>query len=297
MRILLTGGSGFIGRNLNEHLSREHEVIAPSHSQLDLSDDLAVNAWFREHPVDAVVHGAVRPGHRAAQDPSRQIWNNLRMFFNIERNRDRFGTLVFLSSGAAYDTRESLVRIAEDRLGASVPEDDHGLSKYAIARFLDAMALDPRQPIVELRLFGVFGRYEDYRIRFISNAICRSLFDLPITLRQDRRFSYLFIDDLMPVVDWALSEPAHYRAYNVSPDWTDRLSALAGAIAARAGNHVPVQVGKDGYGLEYTGDNGRLRQEMPDLSFTPSDVAIDRLYGWYADRRSEINRASLEYDA
>ena len=39
MRILLTGGGGFIGRNLNEHLSREHEVLAPSHSQLDLSDD------------------------------------------------------------------------------------------------------------------------------------------------------------------------------------------------------------------------------------------------------------------
>ena len=91
MRILLTGGSGFIGRNLNEYLSREHEVLAPSHSKLDLSDDLAVNAWFHDHTVDAVIHGAVRPGHRAAQDPSRQVWNNLRMFFNIERNRDRFG--------------------------------------------------------------------------------------------------------------------------------------------------------------------------------------------------------------
>jgi GDP-L-fucose synthase len=297
MRILLTGGGGFIGRNLNEHLSREHEVLAPSHSQLDLSDDLAVNAWFREHPVDAVVHGAVRPGHRAAQDPTRQVWNNLRMFFNIERNRDSFGTLVFLSSGAVYDTRESLVRVVEDRLGALVPEDEHGLSKYAIARFLDAMVVDPKQPIVELRLFGVFGRYEDYRIRFISNAICRSLCDLPITLRQDRRFSYLYIDDLMPVVDWALAGPTQHRAYNVSPDWTDSLAALAGAVAARSGNDVPIQIGKGGQGLEYSADNGRLRREMPHLAFTPSDVAIDRLYGWYSDRRSEIDPARLETDS
>jgi GDP-L-fucose synthase len=296
MRILLTGGSGFIGRNLYEHLSHEHEVLAPSHSQLDLADDLAVNAWFREHAVDAVVHGAVRPGHRAAQDPTRQAWNNLRMFFNIERNRDKFGPFVFLSSGAVYDTRESLVRVSEERLGSSVPEDEHGLSKYAIARFLDAAALDAKHPIVELRLFGVFGKYEDYRIRFISNAICRSLYDLPITLRQDRIFSYLFIDDLMPVVDWALAGPAEHRAYNVAPDRTDSLSALAGAIAARAGN-VPVQIGKDGYGLEYTADNGRLRREIPHVAFTPSDTAIDRLYGWYADRRSDIDRAALEFDS
>ena len=205
MKILLTGGGGFIGRNVREHLSRDHEVLAPTHTELDLTDDLAVDAWFDEHGVDAVVHSAVRPGHRAAQDPSRQLWSNLRMFFNIERNRDSYGRLVFLSSGAVYDTRDSLVNVEEVQLGMSVPEDEHGLSKYAIARFIEALGARSGSRIVELRLFGVFGRYEDYGIRFISNAICRALTDLPITLRQDRRFSYLFIDDLMPVLDWALT--------------------------------------------------------------------------------------------
>jgi UDP-glucose 4-epimerase len=297
MRILVTGGSGFIGRNLTEHLSRDHEVLAPSHRELDLANDRAVDLWFRDHRVDAVVHGAVRPGHRAAQDPSRQLWNNLRMFFNIERNRDRFGSLVFLSSGAVYDTRGSLVRVTEDRLGASVPADEHGLSKYAIARFLDALGSDQGRPILELRLFGVYGRHEDYGIRFISNAICRAICDLPITLRQDRRFSYLYIDDLMPVVDWALSGSARHRAYNVSPEWTDSLGVLAGLVAARSGKDVAIQIGTDGEGPEYTADSGRLRREMPNVAFTPSDVAIDRLYSWYADRRSDIDPARLEIDS
>lgn len=296
MRILLTGGTGFIGRNLGEHLSRDHEVLAPTHSELDLSNDRAVDAWFRAHEVDAVVHGAVRPGHRAVQDPSRQLWSNLRMFFNIERNRDRFGRLVFLSSGAVYDSRESLVRVAENRLGASVPEDEHGLSKYAIARFLEASGSHSRPPIVELRLFGVFGRYEDYGIRFISNAICRALCDLPITLRQDRRFSYLFIDDLMPVVDWALAGQPEHVAYNVNPDWTDSLRALGMLVSARSGNGVPILVGDHGYGKEYTADNSRLRRELPHMTFTPPDVAVDRLFSWYSDRLSEIDRKRLEID-
>jgi len=296
MRILLTGGSGFIGRNLSDHLSRDHNVLAPTHSELDLADNLAVDAWFRAHEVDAVIHSAIRPGHRAAEDPSRQLWTNLRMFFNIARNRDRFGRLVVLSSGGVYDSRESLVRVAESQLGASVPEDEPGLSKYAIARFIEALGSRSRPPVVELRLFGVFGRYEDYGIRFISNAICRALCDLPITLRQDRRFSYLFIDDLMPVIDWALAGQPGHVAYNVSPDWADSLRGLGMLVAARSGDRVPMLVANDGYGKEYTADNSRLRRELPQMTFTPPDVAIDRLFTWYSDRRSEIDRKRLEID-
>jgi len=296
MRILLTGGSGFVGRNLLEHLSRDHEVLAPTHAELDLADNRAVDAWFRTHDVDAVVHGAVRPGHRAAQDPARQLWTNLRMFFNIVRNGDRFGRLVFISSGALYDTRDSLVHVAEDRLGASVPEDDHGLSKYAIAQYLEALGPQARPSVVELRLFGVFGRYEDYGIRFISNAICRTLLDLPITLRQDRRFSYLFIHDLMPVVDWALVGRPEHIAYNVAPDWTDSLYDLGLLVSGRSGKDLAVQVATEGYGREYSADNARLRKEMPHVTFTPTEVAVDRLFSWYEDRRSEIDARRLEID-
>jgi UDP-glucose 4-epimerase len=296
MRILLTGGSGFIGRNLVEHLSRDHEVLAPTHADLDLNDNRAVDAWFRTHEVDAVVHGAVRPGHRAAQDPSRQLWSNLRMFFNMVRNSDRFGRLVFLSSGAVYDTRDALVRVPEDRLGASVPEDEHGLSKYAIARYLEALGPRGRPSVVELRLFGVFGRYEDYGVRFISNAICRTLCDLPITLRQDRRFSYLFIQDLMPVVDWALAAQPAQAAYNVAPDWTDSLHDLAVAVSLRSRKGMPVLVANEGSGKEYSADNARLRKELPHVTFTPTEDAIDRLFQWYAERLADIDLSRLDID-
>jgi UDP-glucose 4-epimerase len=296
MRILVTGGSGFIGRNLVEHLSRDHEVLAPTHAELDLADPGALDGWFSVHEVDVVVHGAVRPGNRNASDPSRQLWTNLRMFFGLMRNAHRFGRLVLLSSGAVYDVARPLDRVAEEHLGTSLPSDEHGLSKYTIAEYLDQVHRCGAADVVELRLFGVFGKYEDYAIRFVSNAICKCLLDLPITLGQNRTFSYLYVDDLGPVVEHFLAGHHTEVAYNVVPDWTDDLYDLATRVKARSGKDLPVIVGAPGNGLPYCASNERLRRELPDLSFTPAGVAVNALYDWYATNLATIDRSALLTD-
>jgi UDP-glucose 4-epimerase len=296
MRILLTGGSGFIGRNLVEYLRRNHEVLAPSRAELDVSDPGALDQWFSEHDVDVVVHGALRPGHRNASDTTGQLWTNLRMFFGLMRNAHRFGRLVFLSSGAVYDIARPQSRVAEGELGLSLPADEHGLSKYVIAQYLDQVHRSGAADAVELRLFGVFGKHEDYTIRFVSNAICKVLFDLPITLRQNRTFSYLYVDDLGPIVDRFLTGRHAEASYNVVPDWTDDLYDLAERVKARSGKDLPIVVGSPGNGLPYCAANDRLRREVPDVTFTPVDAAVDALYDWYSTNLAMIDRATLTVD-
>lgn len=296
MRILVAGGSGFIGRNLVEYLGRNHEVLAPSRAELDLADPDAFDAWFASNDVEAVVHSAVRPGHRNSADPSRQLWTNLRMFFGLMRHADRFRRLVFLSSGAVYDVGRSIERVAEDAFGAALPSDEHGLSKYVIAQYLDEMHRAGVHDAVELRLFGVFGRYEDYAIRFVSNAICKALLGLPITLRQNRTFSYLYVNDLCPIVERFLVADHAAAAYNVVPDWTDDLGAIAERVKARSRTDLPIIVGEPGNGLAYSASNARLRAEMPDVRFTPLDEAIDDLFAWYAANLGAIDRSVLITD-
>ena len=295
MRILLTGGSGFIGRNLRAYLSAGHDVLAPTHAELDLADPIAIDTWFAQHELDAVVHGAVRPGHRNAPDPTHQLWMNLRMFFGLLRNKHRFGKLLFLSSGAVYDITRDLDRVSEDDLGKSLPADEHGLSKYVIARHIEELARGGVD-IVELRLFGIFGKHEDYAIRFISNAICKALFDLPITLRQNRTFSYLYVDDLGPIVEWFLVGGHAHCAYNVVPDDTHDLLTLAHRVQSRAGISTRIEVAAAGNGMPYSADNRRLRQTMPNVQFTPIASAIDALYAWYEANRATIDRDALLVD-
>jgi UDP-glucose 4-epimerase len=296
VRLLVTGGSGFLGRNLVEHLSCQHEVLAPRHSDLDLTDTAAVANWFQAHDIDIVIHGAVRPGHRNASDPTQQLWSNLRMFFNIARNSEHFRRLIFLSSGAVYDIADAIAGVREEDLDRTVPADEHGFSKYVIAKHIERMRGDGSLDAVELRLFGIYGKHEDYAIRFISNAICKTLYNLPITLKQNRTFSYLFVGDLMPVIDHFLKYQASEAAYNVVPDATDDLLDLAERVKRRSGKDLPIRVREPGSGLPYWGTNDLLRREIPGVSFTPIDSAVDQLYLWYEQRIDTIERTVLLTD-
>lgn len=292
MKILLTGGSGFIGRNILEsYLADEHTFYAPRHNELDLLDENAVRGFFSTHDIDIVIHGAVRPGHRNAADRSGQLFHNTRMFFNIARNADRFNKLIFIGSGLVYDLRHYVPKMKEEYFDANVPADEGGFSKYITAKYIEKT-----DNIVELRIFGVFGRYEDYAIRFISNAICKTLYDLPITIRQNRRFDYIYIEDLMPILDYFIHHNTTCKSYNVTPDHAVELKQLAETVRAVSGKDVPIIIAQDGMGIEYSGDNRRLREEIPSLTFKPLDEAIRELTLWYEKNIHAMNRALLLTD-
>lgn len=291
--LLVTGGSGFIGRNLVERLrGAGYRVDAPGREALDLLDADAVAAFVERGAFDAVLHAATWNATRnSPKDVSRVLENNLRMFFNLTRCLDGYGKLIQFGSGAEYDRAHWSPRMREEDFGKHVPADDYGFSKYVMARAAEA---DPR--VVDLRVFGCFGPHEDWEIRFVSNACCKAMHDLPITIRQDVAFDYLWIDDLVDVVRWFVEHDAPARAYNVCSGQTLTLRDLAGKVLAAAGKDLPVRVALDGMGREYSGDNRRLLATVDGLRFTPMDEAIGRLYRWYDARRDQHPRERLLAD-
>src|SRR3989304_8185781 len=126
VRILLTGGGGFIGRHVAARLRVGHEALAPSHAELDLTDAEAVRRWLTAHPCDAVVHTAAKPGHRNSPDLTDRAERNLRQFFSLVRCRAGFGRFVVITSGATYGVQRSLAGGTEGRLGEGVAADGPG---------------------------------------------------------------------------------------------------------------------------------------------------------------------------
>ena len=195
-KILLTGGNGFIGRNIKESfLAAKYTLLAPSSKELNLVDENSVDNYFKSQNIDIVIHSAVKPSHRNAKDFNNLFYANTRMFFNLERHSKEYEKMLVIGSGAIYDNRNYRPKMKEDDYNNNIPIDDHGYCKYVCEKVIEHSS-----NIYDLRVFGVFGKYEDYAIRFISNAICKTLFDLPITIKQNRKFDYIYIDNLIQIL-------------------------------------------------------------------------------------------------
>jgi len=298
MRILITGGSGFIGRNLAEQLASTYDVLAPSSVELDLLNELAVREYLDAHRFDVILHSATTRSNRRLAAPPDMLDRNCRMFFNLARNLDgkheRFSKMIHFGSGAEYDRTQLPARVREDYFDTRVPRDPYGFSKYICAKYIERS-----DRIVDLRLFGVFGAYEDYTVRFISNACCRALKGLPIVLRQNVMFDYLYIKDLVKITRWFIENDARHKAYNVCTGQPVALSELArviaGVSAEMSGGNPKVSIASEGLGPEYSGDNSRMVTEVSGYQFLDLRDSIRDLYAWY-ERHGGIDVESLKFD-
>ena len=291
MKILVTGGSGFIGRNLAEQLGETHSVAAPGRRELDLLDAAAVREYVGRGGCDVVIHAAGERSIRMLGCGPDTLERNCRMFFNLARNAHAFGRMFFLSSGAVYDRAQPMHRISEDAYDAHVPTEPYGFSKYICAKAIDAL-----DNVYELRLFGVFGPHEDWRVRFISNACCRAVWDMPVTIRRNAFFDYLDVADLGRIVDRLREKDLRHRHYNVCTGRAYDLNTLAAKVVAASGKRLEILVRNAGLGNEYSGDTKRLMGEIPDFRFCDMDDSIARLYRWYEERKISIDPHSLRFD-
>jgi len=286
--ILLTGASGFIGRNLSEKLSGRFDLSAPGSKELNLADSEAVESYFKANSFDTVLHCA-SIGVIRKSDAKDIIGTNLSMFTNIVKCSKHFGKMIHLGSGAEYDKRLPMVRVREEEFGRSIPVDDYGRCKYKCSKHIEKA-----ENIICLRIFGCYGKYEDYETRFISNAICKSIFGLPITINNcNVVFSYLYVDDLARIVEHFVANDGAYKFYNAVPSETADLLSIAEKVKKITGNPLPISVRNSGMGLEYSGDNSRLLSELQNFRFTPLDEGIKQLSAWYSSNKAQINQGKL----
>lgn len=289
MNIFITGANGFAGRHLKTYLeSKKYKLFTPSHKELDLLDEKAVDKFFKTNKIDVVINTALVGGSRKEEHEESALNNNLRMFFNIVRNKKRFRKMIHCGSGAEYDKRFPIIKIKEEDFDKRVPVDEYGFSKYICSKYIEQS-----EDIVCLRIFALFGRGEKYQYRFISNAICRNIFGLPITMRQDVYFDYFNINDFVKIVGYFIENDAKYKFYNIGSGRRINLKTIAKIINKIADKKSEIIIGKEGLNNEYTCSNERLILEIPHFKFTKMEDSVKDLYFWYKKNKYKIDKETL----
>lgn len=294
VKILLTGGSGFVGRNIKEYLANKgFDVHAPASSELDCLNEAEVVQCLKHGNYDIVLHFAVYgDGIDKKKDGTKILEYNLRMFQNFYVHSDLYGRMIYTGSGAEYDKRCPIVSVSEEELKArSIPIDQYGLMKRTVNSMIESSS-----NIYNLRLFGIFGKYEYWQTKYISNLCCKSLKGLPLTLRKNCYFDYLWIDDFCRLLELFIQlKNPKYHVYNAVSGKKVSLYELAVIVNEIAEEKRDIFVCTEGWANEYTADNKRIREELPGWEATDIHETVLELYGWYREHIGEISTYSLIY--
>jgi UDP-glucose 4-epimerase len=188
MRILVTGGAGYIGSHtVLELLDAGYDVLAADNfcnskpavirrlqelapkpftfAECELTDAQAVTDLFAENRIDAVIHFAgLKAVGQSVKEPLAYYHNNLSSTLNLLFAMRRHGVkrFVFSSSATVYGDPE-IVPIREE--APLKPTNPYGHTKLMIEQILrDAAAADPNLSVALLRYFNPVGAHPSGKI-------------------------------------------------------------------------------------------------------------------------------------
>lgn len=136
-KVLVTGGSGFLGTHLVNRLSTLGvEAITPSHNDYDLVDGDAVRKMYADHAdTDIVIHLAAKVGGIGAnrEHPGSFMYDNLMMGTQLMHEAYQSGIAKFVALGTvcAYP-KHTPVPFKEDDLWNGYPEETN--APYGLAK-------------------------------------------------------------------------------------------------------------------------------------------------------------------
>jgi len=148
MRILLTGGTGFLGKNIQENLgqfmNQDYSLTVMGSSVYDLRCQHACRKMLQYHNPDVIVHAAGSVGGIGANkdNPGKFMYENLIMGTNlIERARiEKTPRFILLGTVCSYP-KHTEIPFKEQDLWTGYPEETnapYGIAKKTLMRLLQA---------------------------------------------------------------------------------------------------------------------------------------------------------------
>jgi len=264
-KILLTGSTGFIGRNILHIFN--YEISTPTRSELNLLDDNAVKQYVSKGNFDAIVHLAGPTGHNKIDDMLFE--NSLRVFSSLSNLSSAYGKMIYIGSGAEYGKHRPIVQIKEESYGEELPKDNYGLS-----RFIMNELAEKHSNIVNLRLFGCHG-FSDRPHKLIPSVISQA--HETVYMNQDCWFDFLYVKDIAPVIMHFIENDTKFKSYNLCHGKPILISEIAKEVCRQMGVTPCIKFKQKGLNNEYTASNERIKSEIPHWHLTTMEESISEI--------------------
>jgi UDP-glucose 4-epimerase len=305
VRILVTGGAGFIGANLSEYLlNRNHEVTVLDDLSTGSRSNIPPGARFVEGSIldedalsgvcqhmDAVVHLAARPSvPRSVVDPLASNEVNVTGTLKVLLAARDAGPLytVVASSSSVYGMSAGSAEARKEDACCS-PLSPYGVSKLAAESYTESFRYVYDHPTLSFRFFNVFGPLQSHGHAYaavIPAFIHAALRGEPIVVhgdgKQTRDFTYVITvcEAISCAVERALvPEGPVNLALGQSIAVLDVVAQLERQIGTRLSvTHSPPRPGDVAHSRA---DSSRLLAMLPGLTSEPFEICLGKTLAWY----------------
>jgi len=317
MRLLVTGGAGFIGSNFvrywAERQPEDHLVVLDaltyagdlrSIAELesagrlsfvhgDVCDQLLVEATLTEHRVDTVVHFAAESHNSlAVLDPARFFRTNVlgtQAVCEAARRVD-LGRFHHISTCEVYgdlalDSDESFNEESPYR-----PRTPYNASKagadHVVRSYIETFGL--RATITNCcNNYGPYQFPEKVIPLFATRALEGQ--SLPMYASTKNRREWLHVEDHCRAIDLVLSDGALGETYHVGSGVEASIEDIADGVLAAAGRPASLKTivpDRPGHDRRYLLDSTKLRSELGWEPTVPFEAGLAATVAWYRDNRA-----------
>ncbi len=260
MKILITGGAGFIGSPLGDRLlANGHEVVAVDNESTGRREDVPRQASYLKADVskraelepafdgglDAVCHIAGQVSLiRSFTDPLADLRTNVQGTINVLQLCLTHGVqrLLYASSMTVYGKDALLPTPERERCE---PASYYGITKHAAERYVHTTAervdLERSLHVTSFRMYNVYGPrqaldnpYQGVLGIFLGNLLRGE----PVTIFGDGEQSrdFVYVEDVVRAWAGALENPASYgRVFNLGSGRRRSINQVADSVLAACG--------------------------------------------------------------
>ena len=304
-KILVTGASGLIGKNLVNRLLKNGYEVLGTDSKNDLRDNYITDKLFNNFKPSLVFHLAAKVGGIYANSNYKADFYSDNVLINTNvvnacvKNNVKY--IFAMGTGCAYPKRLEKERLYEKDFLDGIPELTNDAYAYAKRGLLVHLKSLEEAKIIKYTFClpaNIYGPYDNFHplnshvvpglIRRFSDSVDKNYDEINIWGDGSARRDFLYIDDCIDAII-KLSEIQLRGVVNVSSKTLTSIKELAELIKNKTNFKGSIQYDE----TKLSGQKQRIMDStiMDNLEWSPKiylDNGISRTIKWFLENRSFI---------